>query len=103
MNIGNAYLLVRSQVTDAGDRPKFDEWYRTHHLAFAADKLRAEKAWRFWSQSDPAVHVALYQFKNLAHAMESMSSKELDILLADFNQAWPNVARTREIMELVQQ
>ena len=102
MEVGKAYLLVRSQVVEATDRPKFDEWYRTHHLAFAAEKLRAEKAWRFWCQTDPAIHFALYQFRDVAHATESMGSKELEILLADFDQSWPNVARTREVMELVQ-
>jgi hypothetical protein len=94
--------MVRAQVPNESDRTEFDQWYGTHHLPLAMDKLHAEKGWRFWSHSDPSVHYALYQFNDMAtlhHNLESPAFK----LVADFDQAWPRVTRTRDLIETVQE
>ncbi len=36
------------------------------HLPDAAKSFGAQKAWRFWSETDPAAHVAQYQFADRA-------------------------------------
>ena len=102
MEKGKAYLLVRSQVSDEGDRSRFDEWYRTHHLVFAKETFGAEAAWRFWSYTDAAIHFALYQFPSIEEAQKRLASDQLQILLDDFDSAWPQVQRTRELIEQVQ-
>jgi hypothetical protein len=47
MEANKAYFMVRAQVANESDRAKFDQWYGTHHLPLAMDKLHAEKGWRF--------------------------------------------------------
>ena len=56
------FFVVRAVVTDPAKRAAFDEWYRKDHLRQAVEIFGAEKGWRFWSESDPAVHQATYQF-----------------------------------------
>ena len=79
------YLMVRSVVSDAALRDKFDRWYSTEHLAWAIDVLKAEKGWRFWSKVDASVHVAVYQFaegRDVEAALKSDGFKQLmDLLL----------------------
>ena len=48
-------FVVRATVADAAKRAAFDAWYRDEHLPDAAKSFRAEKAWRCWSDTDPAV------------------------------------------------
>jgi hypothetical protein len=67
------------------------------------DKFQAEKGWRFWSRSDSSVHYALYQFKDMATLRDCLDSPGFKLLVADFDQAWPRVARTRDLIEKVQQ
>jgi hypothetical protein len=67
------------------------------------DKFRAEKGWRFWSRSDPSVHYALYQFSDMATLQNCLESPVLKLLIADFDQAWPRVARRRDLIEAVQE
>jgi hypothetical protein len=98
-----AYFMVRAQVPNESDRAKFDQWYATHHLPLAIDKFCAEKGWRFWSHSDPAVHYALYQFKDVATLRHALDSPGFKALVADFDQAWPSVTRSRDIIEAVQE
>ena len=81
MQAGKTYFMVRAQVANESERGKFDQWYATHHLPLAMEKFHAEKGWRFWSRSDPSVHYAL---------------------VADFDQAWPHITRTRDLIEAVQ-
>ncbi|HEX2216647.1 MAG TPA: hypothetical protein VHG27_08160, partial [Xanthobacteraceae bacterium] len=57
-----AFFIVRSVVPDASQRQAFDDWYRTDHLPWAMKVFGAEKGWRFWSETDPSVHQASYQF-----------------------------------------
>jgi hypothetical protein len=103
MQVSKAYLMVRAQVGNEADRAKFDQWYGTHHVPLAMDKFRAEKGWRFWSRSDPSVHYALYQFKDMAALRSSLDSPDFKLLIADFDQAWPHVPRTRDLIEAVQE
>ena len=103
MDANKAYLMVRSQVADAADRQKFDHWYATHHVPMAMDRFRCEKGWRFWSRSDASIHYALYQFKDMATLRERLDSSDFKLLIADFDRAWPAVARSRDLIESVQE
>jgi hypothetical protein len=98
-----AYRMGRAHVPDPADRPRFDAWYRDHHLNFARRRFGASTASRFWSVSEPAYHIALYRFPSLAVAEERVGPDRLAPLLADFDAAWPHIARVREIVEQVQQ
>jgi hypothetical protein len=103
MQARKAYFMVRAQVPNASDRAKFDEWYGTHHLPLAMNKFHAEKGWRFWSRSDASVHYALYQFKDMATLRDRLDSSDFKLLIADFDQAWPEVTRSRDLIESVQE
>ena len=102
MDASKAYFMVRAQVANATDRPKFDHWYATHHVPMAMDRFRCEKGWRFWSRSDPSVHYALYQFADMAALRRALDAPGFKELVADFDQAWPQVPRTRDLIEAVQ-
>jgi hypothetical protein len=103
MATNKAWLMVRSQVPNVSDREAFDKWYGSHHLPLAMDKLRAEKSWRFWSRSDPSVHYALYQLSDMAALRSRIDSADFKLLVADFDAARPQVERTRDLIELVQE
>jgi hypothetical protein len=103
MQAGKAYFMVRAQVPNEAERAKFDEWYRTHHLPLAMEKFAAENGWRFWSRSDPSVHYALYQFKDMATLRNVLDGPGFKVLVADFDQAWPHVTRSRDLIEAVQE
>ena len=66
--VAKAYLLVRAAVVDAADRPNFDRWYETEHLPDAVARFGAERGWRCWSRTDPAVHYAFYEFADVDRA-----------------------------------
>jgi hypothetical protein len=102
MEAGKAYFMVRAEVPNESDRAKFDQWYGTHHLPLAMEKLRAEKGWRFWSRSDPSAHYALYQFQDMATLRKRLDSADFKLLVADFDAAWPRVTRSRDLIETVQ-
>jgi hypothetical protein len=101
MEQDKAYFLVRAQVSES-DRVEFDYWYATVHLPLAMQKLQAEKGWRFWSRSEPSVHYALYQFSDMQNLRRRIESPDFKLLVADFDSAWPQVPRTRDLMELTQ-
>lgn len=103
MAANKAYFMVRAQVANEADRAKFDEWYATHHVPLAMAKLSAEKAWRYWSRSDPAVHYALYQFSDIATLRSRIESPDFKLLVADFDKSWPQIPRSRDLIELVQE
>jgi hypothetical protein len=103
MEANKAYLMVRAQVANESDRAKFDQWYAAHHVPLAMEKFRCEKGWRCWSRGDPSVHYAFYQFKDVATLRERLDSPDFEVLVADFDQAWPRVPRTRDMIECVQQ
>jgi len=103
MEANKVYFMVRAEVANELDRRKFDQWYGTHHLPLAMDKFHAEKGWRFWSRSDPSVHYALYQFSDMATLRNRLESPDFKMLVADFDQAWPQVTRSRDLIEAVQE
>ncbi len=97
-----AYLVVRAVVADPGDRAAFDRWYETEHLPDAVAAFHARRAWRCWNRTDPAVHLAFYEFATLADAEALAGSAPLQALVAEFDRVWAGrVSRTREILELV--
>ncbi len=101
---GKAYMFGRAHVERPADRERFDTWYTTHHLPLAVERLKAERAWRFWSRSDPAIHYAIYQFPDVEFLRRRFESEDIRFLIDDFDRAWPTgVTRTREIVELIQE
>ncbi|MBI3516337.1 MAG: hypothetical protein HY060_20090 [Proteobacteria bacterium] len=102
--MAKAFLMVRVQVADAALREGFDRWYQDDHLPWARKAFGAERAARFWSRSDPALHIALYQFSDLATARQATRPEVMTPLIADFDKTWPTItARTRDYLELVQE
>lgn len=95
-------FMVRAQIADAADRAAFDRWYETEHLPDAQRAFAAERAWRCWSRLDPKVHYAFYLFASPDAVQSAVDSEAMRRLIADFNRDWPNVTRTREILEVVQ-
>jgi hypothetical protein len=98
-----AYFVVRATVSDPAKRQAFDAWYHREHLPDAAKAFGVAKAWRFWSVSDPALHQASYEFADQAALDRAMSGEALKALVADFDRAWPEVTRTREIFVLAEE
>jgi hypothetical protein len=98
-----AYFVVRASVADASKRAAFDRWYHSEHLPDAVKSFGADKAWRSWSVTDPAVHVASYQFADQAALERAMNGDDMKRLVADFNRDWPDVTRTREIFVLAEE
>ena len=101
--MAKVFFVVRATVTDPARRAGFDEWYRKDHLRQAVEIFGAENGWRFWSESDPAIHQATYQFADRA-ALDrgtDLKSAGMQGLVAQFDRDWPGVSRTREIFTLV--
>jgi len=97
------FLTVRATVADASKRKAFDAWYSKEHLPDAAKTFGAEKAWRFWSVTDPSQHLATYQFADLASLERAMAGPENKRLVADFDRDFPGIPRTREITEMAEE
>ena len=101
--MAKAYLAVRAEVP-AGERARFDHWYATDHLPWAARAFAARRAWRSWSRSDPAVHVAFYEFDSVETAKATTTADKIKLLVADFDRVWGDrVPRRRAILEIVQE
>jgi hypothetical protein len=99
----SALFAVRATVADPAKRKAFDEWYQREHLPDAVKAFGATKAWRSWSVSEPAVHVATYQFPDQAALDRGVSGEKLKALVAEFDRCWPDVTRTREILVLAEE
>jgi hypothetical protein len=93
-----AYFVVRATVADPARRKAFDAWYAKEHLPDASKTLGVKKAWRSWSQTDPSLHQATYEFSD-----EASLDRAMERLVADFNREWPDVTRTREIFVLAEE
>src|ERR1700756_1187796 len=94
-------FVVRAEVSEEKDRGPFDEWYATDHLPWAINVFGAQRGWRCWSQSDPAVDYAFYEFADVAQAQALIGSGKLKPLIVDFDRVWGDrVARGREILEI---
>ena len=101
--MARAYLAVRAEVPEA-ERARFDHWYETDHLPWALRAFEARRAWRCWSRSDPAVHVAFYEFDSIEAAEAVIKSGAINPLAADFDRVWgEHVPRRRAILEVVQE
>jgi hypothetical protein len=48
------------------------------------------------------VHYALYQFSDMTALRDRLDSPDFKLLVADFDQAWPHVTRSRDMIETVQ-
>ena len=101
--MAKAFFVVRATVADASKRAAFDAWYSREHLPDALKSFGAEKAWRYWSLTDPALHRAMYQFADEAALDRATKGENINRLVADFNRDWPEVTRTREMLVLAQE
>src|SRR5262249_44583538 len=97
------YFIVRAIVADPAQRAAFDKWYADEHLPDAPTRFGAQKAWRFWSETDPTAHQATYQFADRAALDRGTRPENMTRLVADFDKAWPHIKRSREIMTLAQE
>jgi quinol monooxygenase YgiN len=97
------FFVVRASVTDPTKRAAFDDWYRQEHLPQAMAAFGAEKGWRFWSETDPAVHQATYQFADKAAVDRIVNSAKMKALIAEFDRVWPGIPRTREVFTLAEE
>jgi hypothetical protein len=96
-------LAVRAEVPEA-ERARFDHWYETDHLPWALREFGARRAWRYWSLSDPSVHVAFYEFDSVEAAKAATAPEKIKPLVADFDRVWgERVPRRRAILEMVQE
>lgn len=100
-----AYLVVRSEVREEGDRRSFDHWYSTDHMPKGIASMGAIKAWRFWSTRDPSMHYAVYCCTR--QYLEQWERNRNDPtpgvrgpLVREFDQAWPQVIRSSEILSM---
>lgn len=101
--MAKAYLAVRAEVPEA-ERDRFDHWYATDHLPWALREFAARRAWRCWSRSDPALHVAFYEFDSVEEAKAATSAEKIKPLVADFDRVWgERVPRRRAILEVAQE
>ena len=97
-----AFLIVRAEV-DPAVREAFDAWYRDEHLPDAAEAFGAAGAWRGWSDVNDNVHIASYDFADLAHVNRVMASDALRRMIGEFDRRWQGkVTRTREVVESIQ-
>lgn len=102
-NTMTACFIVRAQVADAATREGFDRWYRDEHLPDALKAFGARRAWRGWSDVDPSVHYAWYEFESMAQARAIRDPDVLGPLIAEFDRVWGSkVARSRDFVEIVQ-
>jgi hypothetical protein len=99
----SACFIVRAQVLDASVKEAFDRWYRDEHLPDAKRAFGAQRAWRGWSEVDPSVHYAVYEFDDIAKARAIPGSHALKMLVAEFDRAWGDeAARSRDRVRVVQ-
>ena len=97
-----ACLMVRAEVAEAA-RAGFDRWYEAEHLPQAKAAFGATAAWRGWSAVSPGIHIAFYEFPDLAGARAILGSDAMKAMIAEFDRTWPGVpGRSREIVETVQ-
>ena len=102
--MAKGYFVVRAEVPREADRARFDDWYATDHLPWAMKVFGAQRGWRCWSRSDPAVHYAFYEFAEFGQAQALIGSDEIKPLISDFDRVWGDrVTRRREILEIAQE
>ncbi len=98
----SACFIVRA-VVEASAREAFDRWYEEEHLPDALKAFGALRAWRGWSEVDPSVHYAWYEFDDIAKVRALPGSAALKALVAEFDRAWGDkVVRSRDIVQVAQ-
>ncbi len=98
-----AYFIVRAKVGDAALRKDFDRWYQDEHLPDALKAFGARRAWRGWSEVDASMHIASYEFDDVARVRALPGSDALKRLVAEFDRVWGDkVTRSRDIVEAQQ-
>lgn len=101
----SAFFIVRAEVQEE-DRAAFDRWYQTEHMPDAMRAFQPTKARRGWSDIDPTVHIAVYEFENLDRARVLVggdASDEIRAMIAEFDRVWGDrVTRTRELLGISQ-
>ena len=94
-----ALFFIRAEVADPGERDAFDRWYEHEYLPQAAAAFQVVRAWRGWSEVDPAIHYAFYELADLTAAQAILNSEDLKGLIAEFDRVWgTRVTRTREVV-----
>lgn len=96
-------FVVRATVPDESKRAAFDAWYSREHLPDATKSFGVQRAWRFWSATDPSLHQAMYQFADQAALERATGGAEMKRLIVDFERDWPGVPRTREVLLLAEE
>ena len=96
-----AHLIVRAVVPEA-ERAAFDRWYEDEHLPDAHAAFGAVAAWRGWSEAEPGVHLAFYAFENGERAREIPGSEAMAEMRRRFDAAFPDVPRSRDVIETAQ-
>jgi hypothetical protein len=96
-------FIVRATIADPARRAAFDDWYRKDHLPWAVKAFGAQKAWRCSSDTDPAQHIATYQFPDRAALERGTAPEIMKPLVEDFDRVLPGIPRTREIMTVVEE
>ena len=97
-----AFLIVRAEV-DPAAKDEFDTWYQEGHLRRVAAAYGAAGAWRGWSGVAENVHLACYEFADLADVIRVTASDERKRMLGEFARRWQGKATwTREVVESIQ-
>ena len=77
--------------------------YQDEHLPDAVKAFGAKGAWRGWSEVDPSVHYAVYEFDTIEQVRAIPGSGELKAMVAEFDRVWgTRVTRAREIIHVPQ-
>jgi hypothetical protein len=99
----SAVFIVRAQVVDASVKDSFDRWYEEEHLPDAVKAFGAKAAWRGWSDVDPSVHYAVYEFDDIEKVRLLPGSEGMKRLVKEFDEAWgEKVVRERDRVRVVQ-
>ena len=94
------FFLVRARIADGVVKGDFDRWYGDEHMPDALRTFKAKRAWRAWSDVDPSVHYAFYEFDSMAAARSIEGSDGLRRLVADFDGTWGDrVVRSRDFIQ----
>ncbi|WP_147366917.1 hypothetical protein [Aurantiacibacter zhengii] len=98
-----AQLMVKSTLIDPNARDAFDQWYGEDHLPQAARAFSPSRCWRAWSDQDPTIHYAFYEFAEPSQIADMMASRTFADLVDDFSQKWDGkVIRVRDVTTRVQ-
>ena len=99
----SAVFIVKARVVDASVKDAFDRWYEKEHLPDAVKTFGAKGAWRGWSDADPSVHYAVYEFDSIGQVRALAGSEGMKRLVKDFDEAWGDkVVRERDRVSVVQ-